>query len=141
MGYNHLSEIYKNTSPEGPIRADFKESDRSVLLFQVQPEGAEMFIARDPVRYYQTSSYICRYTGKNASFVTVLEPYSKQPSVQQVSALHDNGVLKVKIRHQNGEDSVHIPEGFADSIILERYNKNGKRVFREEAVSDENSGT
>jgi len=119
LGYRHLTAVRRGPVPGGLFRADFTRDGRHLLLLQVAPEGAEVILAEDPARGNdpRTSCCISRRRGKATTYVTVLQPYRSEPTVQLLS-VEGEGDLTVKVTTNVGEDVLALPEALDGEVRL-----------------------
>ncbi len=121
LGYRHFTQVRRGPAPPGTFVADFSRGEQALRLCQWQPAGAEIILARDPVRGGEppTSCCIGRRRGKATTFVTVLEPYRERP---RVSGLRVEGEtdLTVTVQTERGEDLLGLPSALDGEIALEK---------------------
>lgn len=124
-GYAHLTEVRQGRPPAGMFRADFREGERAVQVLQVQPEGGEVILARTPTRGGSRSVFIARRHAAEATFVTVLEPYTSQPAVAGLEAEAAEGVVTVTVRHAGGTDRFALDDALDGAVRLVRLDAAG----------------
>ena len=93
---------------------------------QAQPAGAEVILAKDPDRGTPTSCCIARRRGKNALYVTVLEPYTSAPTVRNLSVESGDSAVTVTVEHASGKDLFALENALDGRITLRRIDATGQ---------------
>lgn len=136
-GYKELTNLRRGTPTSDILRAEFVETNRSVLVLREQPVGSEVIIGRDPGgAYYQITNNFClisrQYTNR-AVFVTLMEPYANSPTVKSISVQRQaKGIIQVTVKRQSGEDILSIPDEPSETMLVRRKGVDGNIVFEEQ---------
>ncbi|HOQ27408.1 MAG TPA: heparinase II/III family protein [Armatimonadota bacterium] len=125
-GYAHLTRVRRGVPGGSSFRADFRAGERALLLMQAQPAGAEVILAKDPDRGTPTSCCIARRRGKNALYVTVLEPYTSAPTVRNLSVESGDSAVTVTVEHASGKDLFALENALDGRITLRRIDATGQ---------------
>jgi len=128
-----LTAIRRGTPPAGTFQADFTEGENSLRLLQVQPDGGELILAKDPKKKADTSVCIARRRATASRWVTVLEPHKGTPRVTAVSAGEEDGALIVTVTHRDGLDTFTIDADPDGEIELVREGPAGAVIVSEQA--------
>ena len=136
-GYAHLKGARRGQLPAGALRAQFRSKGASVQLLHVQPDEGEIIVAQDPVKSSipPTSCFIARRRGRNALFVSVLEPYGDQPSVAKVSIGDADGELFVTVGSAKTRDTFSLPVALDAGITMSRADSRGRQILSATAAS------
>lgn len=132
-GYNHLTQVRQGQPPAGTFRADFRREKNALLLLQAHPAGGEILLARDPARGAATSACIARRRGREAVYVTVLEPYADAPTVRALSTTQEGDRLTVVVEHANGTDTFSLADAVDGPVVIRRTGADGQPIFEENA--------
>lgn len=136
-GYSHLTQVRRGFPEAGTVRARFSTKGASLLLLHVQPAGGEIALAEDPARSPSsaTSCFIARRRGRDAVFVSLLEPFTAEPTVRRVAASGRQGAVAVVVQYEGGEDRFTLADAVDGTVTVSR-----EGAFREEAspAADQN---
>ena len=118
-GYAHLANARAAQAPE-LLRATFQRDETSLLMLQAPPEGAQVIAAEDPVRSGNapTSCVISRVRGREATWVSVLEPFAGAPAITDLSVEETDDGLRVVVTHDGGADELTVPEDEGTAVVL-----------------------
>jgi hypothetical protein len=134
LGYTHLEDIRRVQKPTGLIRASFVTGDGKMDVLQLPPDGAEIYLARDPSKGKTTTScLLTRVRGTSTRFVTILSPTPGDSGVQDLAVRSMKGQTLVEVPHAGGIDRLVIPDALTGTIQLECVNKRGAVVAHERA--------
>ena len=132
MGYSHLTDLRRATPHTPTFHATFSHGSRSVSALHVTPQDAEVFLAKDPDRGAPVSSMLSRRRGKTATYVTVLEPCSGDPSVLSLATGRSGESLTVSVKAAAHEDRFRLQDAVEGSIHVERRDAEGHEQWQEE---------
>ncbi|MFW5866872.1 MAG: hypothetical protein ACOCX2_03585, partial [Armatimonadota bacterium] len=133
-GYAHLTGVRRADAPE-VVRATFARDDASLLMLQVAPEGAQVIAAEDPVKsgMAPTSCVISRVRDREATWVSVLEPFADGPTATDLEVRPTDAGLQVVVTHADGSDRLAVPADLDGAVVLTRSDEAEETVAEESA--------
>lgn len=135
-GYAHLKDVRRVGFESGVAKADFLCGEKkSVRMSAVSPgPGAELYLAQAPVKGSgERSTVFVRQRGRDAIFVSVLEPHRGGPEATGVAVRRESQALVVEVERVEGIDRFTLEDALSGSVSLERQDKAGKKVAGETA--------
>ena len=119
-GYSHLTQIRRGSPEAGTVRARFATKRGSLQLLHLQPGVGEIILAKDPARSPSsaTSCFVARRQGRNALFVSVLEPFPAQPTVRSVAMFDRDETIEVIVLREDGEDRFMLPDAVDGTVTV-----------------------
>ncbi|MBN1676837.1 MAG: heparinase II/III family protein, partial [Kiritimatiellae bacterium] len=128
MGYTHFTELRRVKHANGVVRAVFRDDDRRVDVRQILPDGAEVFLARDPTGKSgkATSCLLARCRGRTAAFVTLLMPKRGEPAACNLAVRRSGDALVVEVERETGTHRFILADALDGTVRLEQLGRRGE---------------
>lgn len=134
-GYAHLTDVRRAPLTSG-LNAVFDNSVCSLLTLHQPLQNATIIVGTDPVKDGgpARTALISRSVGPEATWVTVLEPYSDHPRVSSLAVEPGADALTVTVKHSGGTDVFVLPVDPGAPLLLRRMNDRAEVTSTEQAI-------
>ncbi|MBN1676840.1 MAG: heparinase II/III family protein [Kiritimatiellae bacterium] len=145
MGYTHFTQLRRLKVANGVVRAVFQfKDDHRVDVRQSLPNGAEVFLARDPSRDGKSGSpnscLLARCHGRTAAFVTLLVPQRGEPAACNLAVRRSGDSLVVEVERAAGAHRFILADALDGAVRFEQLGRRGEVTAAETAEADAAGG-